>query len=177
MSSKLMNMKFMQRASENAARDEERKEQKRKVDEQSWRLSFKDQPPQPPKLNVKFEASYSAFDKPSGRTSYGGATPVKESGEKVPIGRMSFGNFNLDVEKLHNPNAGRESGEISEDPEDQSEDAIAQRKRDEYEREKKMLRDMSKMTSISGSGSSKMGGQAGKKRRREEVDTPKKRSG
>ncbi|GAO46022.1 hypothetical protein SAICODRAFT_16666 [Saitoella complicata NRRL Y-17804] len=175
MSSKLMNMKFMQRASENAVREEEKKVQKRKVDEQSWRLSFKDQPPQPPKLNVKFEASYSAFDRPSGRTSYGGATPVNGSGEKPPIGRMSFGNFNLDVEKLHNPNAGRGSGEISEDPEDQSEDAIAQRKRDEYEREKKILRDMSKMSSISGSGSSKQG-TAGKKRRREEVDTPKKRS-
>ncbi|KAI8575326.1 hypothetical protein K450DRAFT_262236 [Umbelopsis ramanniana AG] len=79
-SSKLLAMKFMQRSAESERREELEQVQKKELSTSEWRLEYKGEKLQKPKIRVQYEPSFLGFT------------------DTTTLGRKSYKKFNTDLE-------------------------------------------------------------------------------
>ncbi|GAB5590472.1 atp4 subunit B of the stator stalk of mitochondrial F1F0 ATP synthase [Umbelopsis nana] len=80
-SSKLLAMKFMQRSAESERREELEQVQRKELSTSEWRLEYKGEKLQKPKIRVQYEPSYLGFT------------------DTTTLGRKSYQKFNEDLER------------------------------------------------------------------------------
>ncbi|PIA19551.1 hypothetical protein COEREDRAFT_5381 [Coemansia reversa NRRL 1564] len=122
MSSKLKQMKFMQRSEDRARADAEKKIEKKRIDESHWRATYADDvvAEGKPRARVMYESSY--LKMPAGDTAVrGNGTTGYGSGEindTLALGRRSFKSFNARVEEESRESAARQRSEYAAQNED-----------------------------------------------------------
>ncbi|ORX90676.1 hypothetical protein K493DRAFT_304701 [Basidiobolus meristosporus CBS 931.73] len=82
LSSKLLNMKFMQRQQERELRDRLEEAEQKALAQSHWKVEYQDSSIEKPKLQVEYEPSYLSFN----------MTGL--------VGRKSYQSFNEDIEKV-----------------------------------------------------------------------------
>ncbi|KAJ2083138.1 hypothetical protein H4R24_001051 [Coemansia sp. RSA 988] len=122
MSSKLKQMKFMQRSEDQARADAEKKIERKRIDESHWKVTYTDDVVSEgkPRARVVYETSY--LKMPAGNTAVRGDGTAGYSSsdinDTIALGRRSFKSFNSRVEEETQELATRQRNEQAAQNED-----------------------------------------------------------